>query len=436
MPAKTVNPKKVLNERVLKSLRSNSQRKYVVWDSVLQNFGVRITDNGQCTFFIMRRLHGRLRRWSLGRYPAIEPEKARTKAREFLEDISRGIDPKIKQEKALREEEQRHKDTFSVVAEEFIQKHVSKLCRKKETEAAIRRELVSRWGKFPITEITRRDVIKILDEIVANGHIYAAHQILSFTRKLFNWAVSRDVYGLEYSPCDRIKPSEIIGKKFARQRVLDDDEIRVVWEASCKLDYPFGPLIKLLFLTGQRLREVAEMSWSEIDTKKATWTIPAARMKSDAAHVVPLSPDALALLNKLPRWTKGEFALTTAEGVRPISGFSKAKLRLDKQILDDLTKAVLSLVVDKSVNNVKEVAFDPWRFHDIRRTVRTHLSALPIQDIVRELVISHTKKGLHKVYDQWAYMNEKRQALELWAARLRSIVEPPPENVIPIRAAG
>jgi hypothetical protein len=66
--------------------------------------------------------------------------------------------------------------------------------------------------------------------------------------------------------------------------------------------------------------------------------------------------------------------------------------------------------------------------------MRTHLSALPVQDIVRELVIAHTKPGLHKVYDQHAYLDEKRRALELWAARLRAIVEPPPENVVHLRA--
>jgi hypothetical protein len=77
-----------------------------------------------------------------------------------------------------------------------------------------------------------------------------------------------------------------------------------------------------------------------------------------------------------------------------------------------------------------KVKLDEWRIHDIRRTMRTGLSALPVSDLVRELVIAHTRSGLHKVYDQYAYLDEKRQALELWAMRLRSIVAPLPDNVV------
>jgi integrase len=165
-------------------------------------------------------------------------------------------------------------------------------------------------------------------------------------------------------------------------------------------------------LTGQREREVADMRWSEVDFDKRLWTVPASRMKGGRAHEVPLSPAAIELLRALPRFT-GACIFTTTGGAKPINGFGKAKVRIDK----------LSGV-------------GGWVIHDLRRTMRTRLSALPVQDLVRELAIAHAKPGLHKVYDQHAYQDEKRECLDLWERRLLSIVEPPEgPKVLPLRAA-
>ena len=159
------------------------------------------------------------------------------------------------------------------------------------------------------------------------------------------------------------------------------------------------------------------------------WTIPAERMKADAAHVVPLSDDVVAILQSLPRFKKGDHVFSTTFGVKPVNGFSKAKERLDRRMLRSW-RALARLA-----RNRRKAQIEPWVIHDIRRTMRTGLSALPVPDLVRELVIAHTKPGLHKVYDQHAYLDEKRRALDLWAARLRSIVEPAPTaNVVQMRA--
>ena len=123
-------------------------------------------------------------------------------------------------------------------------------------------------------------------------------------------------------------------------------------------------------------------------------------MKGGRAHEVPLGPAAIGLLADLPRFNAGSFVFTTTSGAKAVNGFSKAKDRID----------ALSGV-------------SGWKLHDLRRTMRTHLSALPVQDLVRELVIAHAKPGLHRVYDQHAYQAEKREALELWERRLRAIIE-------------
>jgi integrase len=260
-------------------------------------------------------------------------------------------------------------------------------------------------------------VLAVVEEALKRGAPYQAHHVLSYASRLFNWAIERGTYGLESSPCDRMRPAKLIGPKLPRTRILNDAELRALWDASDGLGYPFGPLVRLLALTGQRKSEVAEARWSEIDLDRRLWSIPATRMKAGGAHIVPLTAEAITVLESLPRYTKGEHLFSTTFGATPINGFSKQKARLDKAMkikLRTLTEFVL---------------------HDIRRTMRTGLSALPIPDLVRELVIGHTKPGLHKVYDQHAYLEEKRQALELWAARLRSIVEPQPDNVVPLAKA-
>jgi integrase len=202
---------------------------------------------------------------------------------------------------------------------------------------------------------------------------------------------------------------------------LGDPEIVALWRAAERLGYPYGPLFQLLLMSGQRKSEIAEARWREIDLKSHLLIVPSARMKSDAPHVVPLVDDAMRIIEALPRFANGDFLFSSTAGAMPVNGFSKAKLHLDGLMLDELRKE----------NPEAELA--PFVIHDIRRTMRSNLSALPVPDLVRELVIGHAKPGLHKIYDQYAYLPERQHALELWAQRLRSIVEPPPDNVVTLK---
>jgi integrase len=386
----------------------------MVWDAAVPSFGVRVSEKGKLTFIVMRRLHGKLVRRMLGQYPIMTLGGAREAALEALRDIEKGIDPKQKKEARALAEAVRRANSFASVAEEFIARHVRRLARPAEAEAAIRRELIARWGERPVSEITRRDIIELLEEISDSGRPYAAHKTYNYISKFFAWAMARHVYGIEMSPCTAIKPNEIIGSREARQRVLSDSEIRALWRGTASLGYPAAPFIRMLLLTGQRLREVAEMSWAEVDLEKGLWVITPERMKGGAAHEVPLSPAAVKILKALPRWT-GPYVFSTTDGKRPISGFSKMKLRADAALAEPIA---------------------PWRFHDLRRTMRTGLGALPIPSNVCELCIAHAQPGLHQVYDRHSYRDEKRRAFELWAARLADIVEPrETSNVVAIAAA-
>jgi integrase len=404
----------ILTDRKLKALERKPAAPgttYDVADGVVPGLAVRVMASGRRSFVLVARFPGKdgktknPTRRALGAYGALTLEKAREKARIWLDLIDRGIDPRFEEERQRQAALRRQENSFSAVAEQFIRRHISKTRKAAIVERELRREFIARWGARPITDITPHDVVAVIDAVVDRGAPYQAHNLLGHVRTLFNWAIARGIYGLDRSPCDRLRPATVIGKKLARRRVLDDDELRAFWRATQRLGYPYGSLFRMLALTGQRKSEVGEARWREFDFNRKLWTIPAERMKADAAHVVPLTDDVIAILKSLPRFNKGDHLFSSDFGAKPVNGFSKAKLRLDKAMAAELGEEP-----------------KPFVIHDIRRTMRTGLSALPVPDLVRELVIAHTKPGLHKVYDQFAYFDEKRHALKLWAARLRGIV--------------
>ena len=134
-----------------------------------------------------------------------------------------------------------------------------------------------------------------------------ARNVFATIRRFFNWMISRRVYGIDRSPCDRMLPRDLVGERVLRSRILNDAELRAFWAATEKLGYPYGPLFRLLLVAGQRKSEVAEARWSEIDLEKKLWTIPSERMKAGAVHLVPLSDMAVAILQSLPRFKRGDF---------------------------------------------------------------------------------------------------------------------------------
>ena len=416
-------PRQNLTDRFVNSRKRAAPGKRDLYlDAIVPGLAVRVTDRGHKSFVLVTRYpsnptHPTPR--ALGdcyiakdgepppnpeiRHGALTLAEARQKARGWLELLGRGIDPKVEEARQRAAEQHRQVNTFAAVAAEFLDRHASGLKKSVEARRIIESEFVKRWGPRPVTDIMPEEVAIAIRAIVNRGSPYQAHNALGYIRRLYSWAIGTHQFGVVSSPVEQLKPKDLIGKRMARERTLSDYELRAVWSAAGAIGYPYGPLFRLLILTGQREREVADTRWSEIDIEKGVWTIPAARMKGGRAHEVPLTPGTQALFRGLPRFTSGESVFTTTGGAKPVNGFSKAKARMDS-----LT-GVLG-----------------WVIHDLRRTMRTHLSALPVQDLVRELVIAHAKPGLHKVYDQHAYQDEKRYCLELWEQRLMSIVEQPP----------
>jgi integrase len=421
-----------LTELSIRKLKAPTSSRREHYDGLIPGLGVRITDKGTKTFIYVYSFNGRRRRFTIGRVGEIALEDAREKARELRALVRQGRDPAAERKTSRALRTPAASQGFSEIIELYDRRDLQQNRRGWEVKRIIDRELIPHWGDRQLTAIARADVLERIEALLDAKKPEAARRLFEVTRRFFNWAIARGIYGIDQSPCKQLQPKDIIGEKRLRTRVLRDDEMRALWRAAERLGYPFGPLVHLLMLTGQRRNEVAEASWCEIEIDKALWTIPVERMKAAAAHVVPLSAKALSILKCLPRFTN-DFVFTSGDGGKPISGFSKMKNRLDGLVLAELLK-----LAEDSGEDPSKVALQNFTLHDIRRTMRTHLSALPVPELVRELVIAHTKPGLHKVYDQHAYLDEKRQALGLWAARLKTIVEgcsAPADNVVALRAS-
>jgi integrase len=415
-------PKRVLNDRTLKARKAlkaaSAGKRYEVMDAIVPGLGVRVTERGTKTFILVTRYPGSKNptRRALGKYGKLSLDEARTKARHWHELIAAGIDPHVEVERQRQAEQRKRAGTFAAVAADFIAEKLSTERRGHDAELQIRNEFLPRWGERPIGDIAAQDIVGVVKAAKARGATYMAHSLLATARRLFSWAIDQQAYGLEASPCDRLKPKSIIGEKRPRERVLSDDELRAFWRATSDMGYPYGPLARMLLLTGARHRELSEATWAEFDLKAKVWTVPQERHKSASGHRVPLTGDVTALLGSLPRFKTGQHLFSTTFGDKPTMIGDKIKTRLDARMAEKLGSTP-----------------KPWVIHDLRRTLRTHLSALRIPDHVAEIVIGHGRQGLQRVYDQHRYLDEMREALTLWAGRVRSIVEPPPANVVAIK---
>lgn len=377
------------------------------FDELLPGFGVRLSYNGTKSWFAMVRVSGKLIRSTLGRHPALSLAAARDKARNVKLQAEAGIDPRRVKHAAQIEEAVRYANTFEVVAKEFLQNYATPNLRPstvREYVRALQGNDTAFLTSRPISEITKRDILSIVDRMSARGSTGAAGRTLAYLSKFFSWCVDREL--LQSSPTDRIRSPQ---PTKSRDRVLSPNEIALVWRAFSNEGGLFGPLFKLLALTGQRRGEVAGMLWDELDDLSAAdpiWRIPGTRTKNHQPHVVPLSPTALELLRALPN--TGHFIFST-NARTPVSGFGKAKARIDAALTQH------------------DVSLPAWTLHDLRRTMVTVMNEeLRIQPHVVEAVVNHVsgsaKRGVAGVYNRALYLDERRQALNAWDIWLQATV--------------
>lgn len=386
-------PQTAFTDLFLRKVKPPEKGRVEYYDGRIPGFGLRVNATGAKTFFLVGR-HGRaFRRVTLGRYPTVSLEKARRKANDALRALEDGVDPNAEK----RAERMERSDSFASVVRDFVEKHCKRNNRAStaaENERLLRSVFVPRWKNIAVPELTKRDVLNVIDDIMDAGTPSAARHAFAVIRKFFNWCLERGI--IEHSPCATLK---MPGKHKSRDRVLNDDELTSVVSAAKQIGWPYGPIVLLLVFTAQRRNEVVGMLWEEIDRKARTWTMSGDRTKNHKAHTVPLTDAALAVLDSISR-VAGCAYVFPARGYtdRPYSGHSKGKRELD------------------AVCGIKG-----WTLHDLRRTAATGMAKAGVAPHVVEKVLNHvsgTFGGVAGVYNRFQYLDEMRAALTSWEERL------------------
>jgi integrase len=391
------------------------------FDAAFGSLALRVTSRGHKSWSLFYRASGRLRRFTLGNYPALKPKGARREASRILEQVTVGIDP-LAERKRRRYERSPEQETFGAAVQDYLARHAKRNTAAStytETKRVLEGDDLKDWQKRPLATITRRDVNDVIDAIAIRAEVQA-NRTLAKLRTFFNWAVSKD--RIAKSPADGINPPT---REESRDRVLTDNEICWLWTATAASGWPFGPIAQVLLLTAQRRDEVASMEWAEIDFEKSLWTIPAEKAKNGREHLVPLSSAALAVLGALPRVGGGLVFTTT--GKTPVSGFSRAKRRLDWDMekarrswlnlpqSDSEYQRAVGIPAEKPLPN----EIPPWIIHDLRRTATTGMARLKVAPHVVDKVLNHLSgeiRGVKAVYNKFEYLEERRDALEVWGA--------------------
>ena len=362
------------------------------WDKAQPGFGLRVTSTGHRSWQIMYRTDGKRKRLSLGDWPALPLKLARDAAAQALKQVGEGHDPS-RQRTAVTG----GAVTVDHLAKSYLERHARRNKKSWQAdEGMIRREIIPEWGRRSAAGIARRDVIEIVESVAARGHPYAANRLLALIRKMFAWGCEVDL--VDSNPGRGVSAPH---RETARQRFLNDNEIAKLWSAWTQQGWPFGPLFKLLLLTGQSRSDIASMRLEDIQFQSRVWSPPGARSHGGHTHELPLSDFALELLAALPRSKGGLVFPAGPRADTPVTGYSNAVAKSRK----------LSGV-------------EGWQLRDLRRTAAVGMVRLGAAPELLDRVLnvrSGTAGGVRGIYQLAAEMDEKRNLLNGWAEQVRQI---------------
>jgi integrase len=371
-----------------------SKSDVVYWDAGYPGFGVKVTPKGRKAFIVLYRTGGagsRLRKYTIGPHGRVTFHQARVAAQKVFAAKLDGRDLAA-EKRAARQSIVA--DRVEDLLEAFIAQRLSQNRSGGEVARLLRREIGKTWAGKSIHEINKRDVVEVVMAIEQRGAPVAANKALKSVKTFLRWCVGRAV--LDQSPAEGVP---LPAKEVARDRVLDDEELAHVILAARKIGGPYGGIVELLALTGQRREEVARLQWEELELVRRIWTLPKSRTKNAKAHVVHLSDQSLAVLKRADQRGPYVFSLL---GAKPFQEFSRAKRRLDQ--LSGVTA---------------------WRLHDLRRTCVSGMARLGIAPHVADKILNHqagTISGVAAVYQRHEFLAERQDALERWGAHVARIV--------------
>jgi integrase len=398
---------KALSEEGVAKLKPPTDRQYDNhYDAIVPGLVLRVNYGGAKVWHVRYYVkgvdkHGKRgnfpRTHRLKRFPILKVKEARGAARAFLGDP----------QKALAKSDA---GSFKEVAANFIKRHVDhkKLRSKKEIERCLNKYIYPRWGDRPFADLTRTDVNVLLDEIVDKHGPVQADMVLGIISSICTWYQSRNENYV--SPIvKRMRRSNPVERR--RTRILDNDEIRAFWEAASEC-HSFGALVKVLLLTGQRLRKVSHLRWDDI-SDDGTWTIRTEPREKGNPGSLRLPRIALEIINAQPRLAGVPYVFVGRTG-RAMNSFTERKQEID-------------LLLKARIPKMK-----PWVLHDLRRTARSLLSRreLGVLPHIAEQVLGHKIPGVAGIYDRHQYEEDKADALNKLANLIDRIVNPPEGNVV------
>jgi integrase len=418
----------------LKGLKPSSKRR-ILYEDGGKGFGVRVEPSGRKSFFLEYRFgEGKDRRnrvFTIGQFPRVTLTKARSAAGQSLEQIEQGIDPaNNKQTKKITN---RNALTVNDLVEEYLEKwaKVKKKERSwKEDERLLKKDIIPVMGRKKAKDIRRRDIVLLLDEIVERGAAITANRVLAVTRKMFNFAVGRDI--IDASPCVQIPTPS---KENRRERNLSEDEVKIFWNKldDSKISKEIKLALKFLLVTAQRKSEVIEAEWKEFDFKTKWWTIPAEKTKNNQTHRVPLTQMAIEILNEIKQITgKYQFVFASPVGAtkrnsdRQIGSSSILGSSVDHALRDNLTD-------DPETGRVNIFKLDHFTPHDLRRTATSMMTKSGVQRLTVKKILNHADREITAVYDRYEYDKEKCKALATWDGKLRTIISGKRTKIVNIK---
>ncbi|MBY6015117.1 site-specific integrase [Qipengyuania gaetbuli] len=380
-----------------------------LWDTKIPGFGVKVTPKGSKVYLYQYRMGGRgskVRRYTIGKHGAITPEAARKEASRLAALVLQGEDPQAqRQERRKIAVELAFSSYLDYFAENCLR--VDWKASADEVDAMLRTYALPVLGDKPLPDIAAQDISAVLRPLRSKPA--SRSKLFAVLRRLFRWAKSEGDLTTPSPMADMETPAP----PPSRKRVLRDWELRLVWDAAHLLGYPFGPFVRVLILTGQRRNEVADLPWNELDHSESLWSLPDYRAKNGEANNVHLSAPAIAELDAITKrkkkaeWPRSGFVFSTT-GKSPVSGFSRAKSRLDKLVA--------------KLNDGQPL--DDWTLHDLRRTLATGMQRLGVRFEVTEAILNHksgSRSGVAGVYQLHDWADEKRSALDAWARHILSL---------------
>jgi integrase len=390
--------KRSLTDAAVKRLKPPADGQVDVFDQGYPGLALRISYGGGKTFVYFYKLGRRLRRMTLGRYPSTTLAEAREAWRNARQNAQKGKDPSTAQKRKTGATD------FPRVLDEWLKRDQGQNRTRDAVSRLIHKDTMPAWEYRQVADLERRDILDVIDAVVDRGSPITARRLHAHLHRFFKWCAGRGIIAAN-PMADLPKP----GSETKRDRVLSDHELVTVYNAAMDLGWPFGPAVQLLILTGARREEIGGLRWSELvgvtDMHAVAGEIrlEGARTKNNEPHIIPLSAPAITVSQKLPRVSNSDFVFTTT-GKTPVSGWSRAKSKLD----DGIRLAT------------------PWTIHDLRRTVATGLQKLGVGLQVIEAVLGHvsgSRAGVVGIYQRHSYDAEKRAALEAWGAHVMALVD-------------